>query len=625
MLENIKSKNIIQLLFSYLDDNLKLKILIYNKKLQSKIKINLMNYKRFSNKYIIYEDNKLKEYDIYTNNLMFEGEYLNKEKYGKGKEYFLNGKLLFEGEYLNGKRWNGKGYDEDNNIIYELKNGKGHVIEFNKNENLIFEGEYINGQKNGKGKEYSYPSKELIFDGEYLNGKKNGKGREFLKNFLIFEGEYLNDKKWNGKINNENNDNIIYELKNGKGFLIDVIENNSIYEGEFLNGLKNGKGKEYQYFLKFEGEYLYGHKLKGKEYVRGNLEFIGEYLYDKKWNGKGYDKNGKVIYELNNGNGKIKEYDYTFGYIKFEGEYINGERNGKGKEYNIDHCLIFEGEYLNGKRLRGKQYNKKNILIFEGEYLNGKKWNGKGKEYNRENILLFEGEYLNGKKWNGNLYNGVNNTIYKLNQGKAIVKQFIYYRELFEGEYLNGERYKGKVSEYGALIFEGQFLNEKKWNGKGKEYHMLGQIKFEGEYKNGKKNGQGKEFFEDEKIKFIGEYLNDNKWNGKGYDKKGKVIYEINNGNGIIKELDDIYGWLRFEGEYINGEKNGKGKDYYYKYDRQGKLSFEGKYLKGKRYGIGKDYGERDNLIFEGEYINDEKLIKKFKILHVDNILKFEK
>ena len=37
-----------------------------------------------------------------------------------------------------------------------------------------------------------------------------------------------------------------------------------------------------------------------------------------------------------------------------------------------------------------------NRLIFEGEYLNGKR-NGKGKEYDN-NKIIFEGEYLNGKK-----------------------------------------------------------------------------------------------------------------------------------------------------------------------------------------------------------------------------------
>ena len=55
------------------------------------------------------------------------------------------------------------------------------------------------------------------------------------------------------------------------------------------------------------------------------MEYEGEYLFDKKFNGKGYDENGNIIYELINGNGKVKEY-YNSGALKFEGEYLNGKR-----------------------------------------------------------------------------------------------------------------------------------------------------------------------------------------------------------------------------------------------------------------------------------------------------------
>ena len=41
----------------------------------------------------------------------------------------------------------------------------------------------------------------------------------------------------------------------------------------------------------------------------------------------------------------------------FEGEYINGERKGKGKEYDYNGNLKFEGEYLNKKRNgKGEEY-----------------------------------------------------------------------------------------------------------------------------------------------------------------------------------------------------------------------------------------------------------------------------
>ena len=66
----------------------------------------------------------------------------------------------------------------------------------------------------------------------------------------------------------------------------------------------------------------------------------------------------------------------------YDGEYLNGERNGKGKEYDNDGNLIFEGEFIKGKRFNGKEkeYDYRCKLIFEGEYLTGKR-NGIGKKY----------------------------------------------------------------------------------------------------------------------------------------------------------------------------------------------------------------------------------------------------
>ena len=53
----------------------------------------------------------------------------------------------------------------------------------------------------------------------------------------------------------------------------------------------------------------------------------------------------KWIYGLRKRKGK--EFNYYFN-LEFEGEYLNGLINGKGKEY-YDNKLIFEGEYLDGK------------------------------------------------------------------------------------------------------------------------------------------------------------------------------------------------------------------------------------------------------------------------------------
>ena len=67
---------------------------------------------------------------------MFEGEYLNGQRNGKGKEYYSNGKLKFEGEYLNGERLNGNLYT----LISIAIDFYSHTINiFLTNSSLLYE------------------------------------------------------------------------------------------------------------------------------------------------------------------------------------------------------------------------------------------------------------------------------------------------------------------------------------------------------------------------------------------------------------------------------------------------------------------------------------------------------
>ena len=187
-------------------------------------------------------------------------------------------------ENIYDKKWNGKGYDENLNITYELINGDGKVKEYDYEGRLEFEGEYINGK--------------LIYKGEYRKGRKTGNGDDYsnenisilkINNNDNFQGEFLFNRKWTGK-EYDKNGNLVCEIINGKG-----------------------KGKEY--------------------YSSGKLKFEGEYFDGRKWNGKEYDENGELKCEFKNGHGFGKEYGYNSKII-FEGEYLNEKRNGKGKEYD---------------------------------------------------------------------------------------------------------------------------------------------------------------------------------------------------------------------------------------------------------------------------------------------------
>ncbi len=101
--KTVISNYIIKYIFSFLSEKKKLKMMIYNKKLQKKFNINIDNYKSISGKIHIGERNGIgKEISLNTNILIFKGEYLNGKKNGKGKEYFGDGTIKFEGEYLNG-------------------------------------------------------------------------------------------------------------------------------------------------------------------------------------------------------------------------------------------------------------------------------------------------------------------------------------------------------------------------------------------------------------------------------------------------------------------------------------------------------------------------------------------
>ena len=70
------------------------------------------------------------------------------------------------------------------------------------------------------------------------------------------------------------------------------------------------------------------------------------------------------------------------------------------------------------------------------------------------------------------------------------------------------------------------------------EFFSDGQLKFNGNFSKGKRNGKGIEYYYDGRIKFEGEYLMGKKWNGIGYDFNKNVVFVLKNGNGLMKEYE---------------------------------------------------------------------------------------
>ena len=608
LFEKIISNYIIKTIFSYIYESNKLKLIQNNKKLQNILNIDEYNYKVWSGKLkIIDKEGKgtiTSLFDLQTifegqfkngmkngfgkefdkdGELIFEGFYKKNKRNGKGKEYILNGKkIIFEGEYKNGKR-NGKGikYDENDKIIFKgeyLNNIFWNGLGRNDYYTCIFRGEYKNG-KIWKGKEY-YLGGKILFDGEYLN-EKRWKGKFYYElGSIRFEGEMKEDKLWNGILYSYDGKEQ-FEIKNGKGKIKEYsnypYEYGLLFEGELLNGLKNGRGKEY---------FIQPHKEIYYNYNSTNIKFEGEYLNGKKWNGIGYDIKGEKQYEIKNGTGYIYEYndsnelifkgeivegiktgiakEYIWGKKDFEGFYLNGEKNGEGKLYN-DNELIYEGEFRNGKKNGfGKEYLC-GYIRYIGEFVNDKK-HGKGKSYYSKNKLMEEGEYFKNNFIKGKRYSS-----------EGILREIIEYRYLINNDPLSEFLWKGKIyNEKGIIEYEGSKLNRKMWN-------------------------------------------------GVGYDPMGNKTFEIKNGKGKIK----IYyknGQLKLDAEYLYGYIFGRGKKYY----RNGKVKYDGNlfYLNNK-YVFGKKYDKTGKLICNGTIFNGKEYIEinysslKFKLLIIVCIIFF--
>ena len=212
-----------------------------------------------------------------------------------------------------------------------------------------------------------------------------------------------------------------------------------------------------------------------------------------------------------------------------------------------------------------------------------KKANDKNKSTeNKDNIYpLFNGikSFYNTKIIFSFLNNKVKFDIIKYNNAfqKKFGISFENYKTL-SGKYkING--INGHGEEYtlntNILLFEGEYKNGKRY-GIGKEYDKNGNLKYKGRYKNGKRDGEGKEYNDQGILIFEGEYLNGKKWIGKGCNN---MVTEVKNGNGKVK-IYNKKGILILEGEYINGEINGKVKEY----NEEGILIFEGEYLNGKKW-----------------------------------------
>ena len=269
-----------------------------------------------------------------------------------------------------------------------------------------------------------------VYVGERNDARQmHGIGRLTYANGNVYEGSFVLDKP------------------NGNGVL-SLRNENGIYEGEFVNGLRYGTGKYVCPSYVYEGSWVNDQKNGPGRiiYTELNETYDGEWFEDQK-----------------SGVGRYTYPDGSF-YI---GSYKDNQRQGQGK-FNFTNGDIFAGIYTNDKISFGKlTFNHENDF-YEGEFMDNK-FHGKGRLTRKVNGYEYIGEFENGLK------NGIGRLIY----GSGDI-----YQGNFSNDNMNG---------YGVFYlvngdhYEGLFKNNL-YHGQGKYFWKKLNYYWEGTFANGKKD-----------------------------------------------------------------------------------------------------------------------------------------
>ena len=124
-------------------------------------------------------------------------------------------------------------------------------------EGGIFKGEIVDGKMQGNG---ILVTDRSYYVGGFVDGRKCGTGREVMEDYW-YEGEFQQDFcEGNGKMITFDGHVLEGYFSKGKikGLGVEVLPSGERYEGEFVEGIRNGKGKINFEGLQFEGNFIDG-------------------------------------------------------------------------------------------------------------------------------------------------------------------------------------------------------------------------------------------------------------------------------------------------------------------------------------------------------------------------------
>ncbi|CAN5465701.1 hypothetical protein BH11BAC3_BH11BAC3_24720 [soil metagenome] len=611
--EKKKIENLSNITSGYLNNLRESHELLYDKRANTTVKYYIKNYQ--VNGKGVFSKNAKNE-DIVT---------------GPWEFYYTNGQLMSKGVFNNeGNRQGEWTFYYDNGIKKEISNYNndlvnGKTIAWYDNGVTSNITHYVNDKMEGEETVYFYSGKLLSLI-NYKGGKKNGVAKYYNQDgYLRTLENYLDDKLEDEEIVYHSNGNISYRVSYVKdkatGEYKELFDNgkmkmSGIYtdgkkEGIWTTYYKNGKTKSVENYLKGEldGEVISYHengKIESKIiYKKGDLEgkkeafdddgivynetiFENDRLRDIKF----FDKKGNIISSTTSRKGDAIVAFYTpDGAKESEGYYSkDGLAEGNFKYYYKNGQLSAEGSYKNGLQEGKKTYYYSNGKISQSANYKADKADGYFINYYINGQVSGEGWYVNDERQgtfiNYDLLGNINSKTY----------------------YINGKVHG--ITEYytptGKIDYK-QFYDFG-WMNKTVQFDTLGKIMVSSPLT----KGEGQVLF--------------NHYNGKPYSLSNYKYYNLNgvssitNGDGTKRilnyykngVLDSNYtawypnGKLQLEGKYINGDKAGEWKYYYY----NGQVSDIEHYVDGELEGLDTqldELGEKDKVtMYKGGKLNGE-------------------
>ena len=258
----------------------------------------------------------------------------------------------------------------------------------------------------------------------------------------------------------------------------------------------------------------------------------------------------------------------------------------KNVKERINREEYFEHDFFKNDYIKQMKILKNNFIDFKGKvkkivsFINDKYKNFKNSIIKEEDELCSDENNEKIQNFNKLLKD------YKFENNDQSINKFI---DLTQRSIMNNniENEYIEFSNTELIIYRGEVSKGTRIrNGKGKEFYLNGELKYEGEYLNDKREGKGKEYSEEGELIFIGKYKEGEHWNGI------KKIFEE-----FEDENEQVIKYVKYISQIKKGKMNGKCKEF----DKEGNLIYEGEFSEGKRNGDGKEFF-KNNVQFEGEF-----------------------